>query len=834
MAQTAASQSKSDRSIPSIGLCDHCALPIKTGALRATIHGMAQRFCCYGCMVAQRIMGAPEHGVGGGAYNWHMAKMSFGWLLGGPLMGLSFVEYVGGFEGASVAEQSLVVWIVFGLATGIFLILGIPYLLTGLMALLRGRITADVLIALGASAAYGFSTYNLFTADSIEVAREHLYFDSGSMIIVLVSLGRFIEAAARRMSGQNLRELSAVQMGEAVRILSDGNEERVAASELQPGDTIRLLPGATVPADGEVLSGVSAISEALLTGEDTPVAKQVGSKVLAGTVNGNGAMMVRVSAVGADCVNAQVVKLAKQALARRSATELIVDRVAAVFVPGVMVVAGVAFWLAYREALGGAGVGGTDELVPVVEGMKRAISVLVVACPCALGLATPVAVAIAIGRATEMGMHFRSGEAVEALGRVKRMYLDKTGTLTTGRFGVTEMVVGEESRALRVPDSPDEPALRSGPSSESASGKRNSGLQAEEPTGVSALRESRALRVPESPDEPALRSGPSSESASGKRDSGSLAEERTGVSALGEEGTGVSAHQEEERWAGTPTPPVLAAVAGLEQQSEHWLAGAVLEYAKAQGVAPAVASEVVVIPGQGVRGVVGGAGWWVGAPERAGERELAPELAEALATAKQRGDAVMLAGTEREGALALISCTDTLKPNAARAISGLQTLGIELVLITGDHENRARRTAEQLGIARYHAGVKPEGKLALVEADPRPELAAMTGDGVNDGPALMRAGVGISFTGATGLARIAAGLTLAGEDLRKLPAAVVLARRTRGIIRGNLMWAFGYNLTAVGFAVAGALSPVMAAIAMLGSSAFVVRNSWRLRRFGGG
>jgi len=693
--------------------------------MRATVAGVVQNFCCYGCMLCQKIMGSPDEG---GQYGWTLAKMSLGWLLGGPVMGLSGADYLGAFEGASQSDQWMVAWIVFGLATAIFFLLGLPYLWSGLVSALRGKITADVLIAIGYASAYGFSTYSMLTAEDIELARKQMYFDSGSMIIVLVSLGKFVEAAARRRTSQGLRELSAVHMGEAIRLTANNTEERIPASDLRIGDRIRVMPGATVPADGVVESGESSISEALLTGESTPISKHAGSRVLAGTVNGEGPLVVRVDAVGSECVSARVVTLAREALVRRSPTELAVDRVATFFVPAIFLTAAIAGWLGYMAATDAIAAGTLDAATsPIIEGIQRALSVLVVSCPCALGLATPLAVAIAISRGAELGLFFRSGDAVEGLATVKRMYLDKTGTLTTGHFEVTGFT----------------PALT------------------------------------------------------------------------------------QENPAHNP----IAIAAALSASSEHWLSAAIAVHTRAQNVTPDMATQAKSRPGLGVEAAIGNTRFWLGSRELAPHATVPPEVERAAVLAAERGDAVVYVGTDRQ-VIGLFTLSDTLKPDAAKAVTGLKTLEIEPILVTGDNDSRARAAATVLGIATVHSSVRPEGKLAIIESDPNPKHAGMTGDGVNDGPALMRAGVGISFSEATGLARIAAGLTLAGGSLRKLTTAIVLARKTRRIVYGNLAWAFGYNIVAIGFAVTGHLSAVMAAFAMLGSSTFVVRNSWRLYRFG--
>lgn len=709
-----------------LGLCDHCGLPLKAGSFNAKAGGREQSFCCYGCFICQRMLG--ESGSGG-ASNFALARMALGGLLGMPLMALSVIEYVGGFaESDSLWEVALVYWIIFGLATGIVLLLGIPYLISAARSLLFGTINADVLIAIGALTAYGTSAYTfLTTEDMAELVSGHqLYFDSGAMILVLVSLGKFVEAAARKRTTSNLKVLSEVDAAEVTLIHEDESEELVKADALIPGQVIRLAPGAAVPADGEVLAGQSEIAEAMLTGEGRPVPKQVGDRVLAGTVNGAGSLDVRVSAVGADSMRARVMELAREALNRRSPAELIVDQIARYFVPAVLVIAAGAFaWHAY---FADAVIAGTR--AAITEGVRVALSVLVVACPCALGLATPLAVAIGISRAANMGMLFRSGEAIETLSKIERIYLDKTGTLTTGDFSVDDAVLvqGVERREL------------------------------------------------------------------------------------------------------------LAALLALESRSEHWLSKGLIAWASRElgdAVAEATQAENVrAVPGKGITGEVRGERWWAGNASMLEDQASLPEaLRDALESAKDKGSAIVLVGRD-DTALALIALSDTAKPNAHKAVSRLRRMGIEPVMVTGDHAAAAKDVASRLGIAKLYADTLPEQKLALIEAEANPSRVAMTGDGVNDGPALMAAGVGISFANATGLARLAAGLTLIGEDLMKLANAIPLARRTAATIRLNLLWAFIYNIGAVIVATTGYLAPSLAAFAMLMSSLFVVTNSWRLSRYG--
>ncbi len=674
---------------PSIHLCGHCGLPVAASGHQGQVAGVWQRFCCYGCYLCQRIIG--EKGESG-LTSWLLAQLGLSWFFAMDIMMIAIARYTGGFEGVEPATVRFFEWTEFGLATPIVLMLGVPYLWRSLNSLIRGSVNADVLIALGAIASYGFSTWQLFT-------QEHpiLYYDSGTMILAFVNLGRYLEAAARRRTAGGIRDLSAAELGVARRKSPSGITE-IAASELCVGDEIVLEPGATLPADGIVTRGFSQIPEALITGEERPVPKTVGDSVLAGTINGDAELDVRVTAIGSATVRARIVSLTRQALLHRTRFESAVDKLSRAFVPIVIVLAlgSWAFW-AWR---------GDPEHAPLI-----ALSVLVVACPCALGLAVPMASAMALGRAAELGILIRDGSVLENLARVRTVLFDKTGTLTQGAPSVTR-------------------------------------IDAE--AGVDASR-------------------------------------------------------------------VLALAAAVESKSEHWLGKAIVRKAGP----PGTVTDFRAFPGQGVEGRAEGKLVRVGSAAFCGAAESTNPLA----------GATEVCVSEEGRLLGRIWLEDALKSGARATVGELRDLGLNVQLVTGDGEQAARRVARETGIPEVHVRQSPQDKLKLVESLDAPKVA-MTGDGLNDGPALMAAGVGITFAEATGLARIASGLTLLGQDLSRLPLAVRLSRQMLRIMWLNLFWAFSYNAVAVGLAVAGKLAPQWAAAVMLVSSLFVIGNSWRLRDFG--
>lgn len=680
-----------DSSSSSIHLCGHCGLPVAASGHQGEVAGVWQRFCCYGCYLCQRIIG--EKGEAG-LTSWLLAQLGLSWFFAMDIMMIAIARYTGGFDGVEPSTVRFFEWTEFALATPIILMLGVPYLWRSLKSLSRGSVNADVLIALGAIASYGFSTWQLFTQDT-----PILYYDSGTMILVFVNFGRYIEAAARRRTASGIRELSSAELGKARRKVAGGITE-VDAAALAVGDEIVLEPGATLPADGVITRGHSQIPEALITGEERPVPKNVGDTVLAGTVNGDAEIEVRVTAVGTDTVRSRIVQLTRQALLKRTRFESAVDMVSRAFVPLIIVLAvGAAAYWAWRGESG--------------KGALVALSVLVVACPCALGLAVPMASALALGRAAELGILMRDGTVLENLARVKTVLFDKTGTLTQGM-----------------------PTVR---------------------------------RIEAEP--------------------------------------------------GVDASMALALAAAVESKSEHWLGKAIVRHAGALPQAQAV-SEFRALPGLGVEGRVDGKWTRVGSAAFCGTEESAATDIATEVCISQEGKL-----------LARLWLEDALKSAARTTVDELRDMGLDVRLVTGDGEQAAKRIASQTGIREVHFRQTPQDKLNLVEKLGAPAVA-MTGDGLNDGPALMAAGVGITFAEATGLARIASGLTLIGQDLTRLPLAVRLARRTLVIMWLNLFWAFSYNAAAVALAVAGRLEPWHAALAMLVSSLFVIGNSWRLREFG--
>ncbi|MCM6764226.1 heavy metal translocating P-type ATPase [Rathayibacter sp. ZW T2_19] len=597
-----------------------------------------------------------------------------------------------------------------------------PFHRNAVRALRHGSTTMDTLISLGVLAAFGWSLYALFLGDAgrpgmsmpfellgSRAGHDEIYLEVAAAVPVLVLAGRYLEARSKRDAGAALRALLDLGAKDAVRLTAEGAEERVSAAALAIGDRIRVRPGEVVAADGTVLEGSSAVDASMLTGESVPVEVGPGSVLAGGVLNAHGVLTVRVDRVGSDTVLARMGRLVSDAQAGKARIQRLADRVSSVFVPVVVVLALATLvgWLLTGAELAAA--------------VSPAVAVLVVACPCALGLATPTAVLVGTGRGSQLGILIRGPEVLESSRRIDTVVFDKTGTLTTGAFEVVDASGDEALRML-------------------AAVERGS----EHPLAAAIVRgaEQRGLVVPE---------------ASGFRASA---------------GFGVRARVEGR----------LVVAGRLRWLEEQW------------GFAPgALAEQAERAAGSG--GTVVGVGW---------DGEL-------------RGLAVL---------------RDEPRAEASRAVASLRRRGLRVLLLTGDNPRAAAAVASVVGIDEVIAEVLPEEKLAVVERlRSEGRSVALVGDGVNDAAALAAADLGIAMGAGTDAAIEASDITLVGDDLARVPDALRLGRRTLGVIRGNLFWAFAYNVAAIPLAMAGLLGPLVAGAAMAFSSVFVVLNSLRLRAF---
>jgi Cu+-exporting ATPase len=557
--------------------------------------------------------------------------------------------------------------------------------------------TMDTLVSLGTTAAWTWSVVSLVRGEG------HVYFEVAAVVTTFLLFGRYAEARSKRRAGEALRALMQLAARQ-VAVLRDGTEVLVPVEELRVGARFVVRPGEQVATDGVVLEGSSAVDRSLLTGESVPQDVGPGDEVVGSALNASGRLVVRATRVGSDTQLAQIARLVAAAQRGKAPVERLADRVSAVFVPAVLAIA-LSTLAAWLVTTGDA-----------TAAFTAAVSVLVIACPCALGLATPTALMVGTGRGAQLGIVIRGPEVLESTRRVDTIVLDKTGTVTTGRMSV-------------VRTDPDDPQL-------------------------------------------------------------------------------------------------LRLAAAVESASEHPVARAITAAARTRSGVPAVTA-FESLPGLGARGTVEGHEVLVGRPDVFGS--LPDGVRRAVAAASDGTPVVVGWDGEARG---VVVVADTVKPTSASAVGELRRLGLRAVLLTGDHEAAARRVADLVGIDTVVAGVLPDAKVATVaRLQEEGRVVAMAGDGVNDAAALAQADLGLAMGTGTDVAISASDLTLVDGDLGGAVTAIRLARRTLGTIRGNLFWAFAYNVAAIPLAAAGLLNPMVAGGAMACSSLFVVGNSLRLRHF---
>jgi Cu+-exporting ATPase len=573
-------------------------------------------------------------------------------------------------------------WVAFALTTPVVLWAGLPFHRAAWRSLRHGTATMDTLVSIGTLAAWAWSTAALVRGDG------ELYFEVAAVVTTLILAGRYLEGRAKRRAGAALRAL--LELGaKDVTVVEDGRRRRAPVSELVPGSRFLVMPGEKVATDGVVLEGHSAIDQSLLTGETTPLEVGPGDSVTGATVNAGGTLTVRATAVGADTALARISGLVTEAQSGKADVQRLADRVSAVFVPIVILLSAATFagWMLTGSSASFA--------------FEAAVSVLIVACPCALGLATPTALLVGTGRGAQLGVLIRGPEVLEQTRRATVVMLDKTGTVTQGRMTAREV-------------------------------------------RTSSLDEAELLRL-----------------------AGAV--------------------------AAANDHPVSSAIAALAHRRLGELPRAV---------------DVQATPGVGVRGAVDG---------------HTVEI--------HRGDAATAILVDGVPAGEIV-VADTVKPTSRAAVDELRALGLTPVLVTGDGDAQARAVAAEVGIDRVVSGVLPGDKAAEVRRlQASGEVVAMVGDGVNDAPALAQADLGMAMGTGTDVAIETSDITLVTGDLRAAADAVRLARRTLTVIRGNLFWAFAYNVALIPPAMAGRLNPILAGAAMACSSLFVVSNSLRLRRF---
>ncbi|CQD04862.1 TPA: cadmium-translocating P-type ATPase [Corynebacterium striatum] len=613
-------------------------------------------------------------------------------------------------------------WAAAILATIVYIFGGAPFHEATWANLKHGSFTMDTLITMGTTAAYFWSLYAMFFGHaghpgmkmhmelvSNNAEMDHIYLESVGMVITFLLLGRWFEVKAKGQSSEALRTLLGMGAKDAT-LLVDGAEKRVPIKDLKVGDVFVVRPGEKIATDGVVNAGASAVDESMLTGESVPVEVKEGDHVTGATINSSGRLEVRATKVGADTTLAQMAKLVTEAQASKAPVQRLVDKIAQVFIPIVIAIS-VLTLIAHLI------IGGTAATAPA---FVAAVAVLIIACPCAMGLATPTAILVGTGRGAQLGLLIKGPEILESTKQVDTIVMDKTGTITEGKMSVADIHAAQTS---------DQDATQ-----------------------------------------------------------------------------------------------VLKLAAAVEAGSEHPIAKAIVH--AASDVTPA--SDFVSVAGRGVEGTVEGQRIRVGRVEG----ELG-SLSEAFRAAEAEGG-TPVAVYAADALIGIIDVRDTVKESSAAAVAQLKELGLVPHLLTGDNESAAQAVAQAVGIdpENVTAGVLPEEKVDVVKQLQSSGCnVAMVGDGVNDAAALAQADLGLAMGAGTDVAIEASDITLMNDDLRSAADAIRLSRRTLRIIKGNLFWAFAYNVILIPVAAIGLLNPLFAGIAMAFSSVFVVSNSLRLRTF---
>ncbi|WP_029118558.1 MULTISPECIES: heavy metal translocating P-type ATPase [unclassified Mycobacterium] len=610
-------------------------------------------------------------------------------------------------------------WVLTALALPVVTWAAWPFHRVALRNARNRAVSMETLISVGVSAATVWSLYTVFFGHHATeatgiwqalVGSDAIYFEVAAGVTVFVLAGRYFEARAKSKAGSALRALAALSAKNVTILLADGTEMVIPAEELAEQQKFVVRPGQTIAADGLVVEGSAAVDTSVMTGEAKPVRATPGSSVIGGTIVLDGRLIVEAAAVGADTQFAGMVRLVEEAQAQKAESQRLADRIASVFVPCV-------FAIAALTALGWTLAGAGPDKV-----FASALAVLVIACPCALGLATPTAMMVASGRGAQLGIFLKGHRSLEAIRAVDTVVFDKTGTLTTGHLAVTAVTAAD----------------------------------------------------------------------------------------------------------GWKSDDVLALAAAVESASEHAVAVAITTSAPEH-------AEVVdfqAVPGRGVVGTVGEREVRIGKPSWAAGRAAVPAvLSEARRGAESRGETVVFVAVDDElcGAIAV---ADAVRESAAGAIAALHERGLKTILLTGDNPAAAAAVGAAVGIDDVIADVLPDGKVDVIQQlRDRGRMVAMVGDGINDGPALACADLGLAIGRGTDVAIGAADIILVRDSLDSVPQALDLAKATMRTIQMNLVWAFGYNIAAIPVAAAGLLNPLIAGAAMAFSSFFVVSNSLRLRNF---
>jgi Cu+-exporting ATPase len=621
------------------------------------------------------------------------------------------------------------------LTTPVWAIVGWEFHRGAIKSLRHGSANMDTLVSLGSTAAYTLSVVATFFPQLVGPVT---FYDTTALIVTLIFLGKYLEARAKGQTTDAIRKLIGLQ-ARIAHVVREGHEVEIRIEQVQVGDELIVRPGEKIPVDGTVLSGISSIDESMISGESIPVEKVEGESLIGATVNQRGLLRMRATKVGADTVLANIIRMVEQAQGSKAPIQRLADTISSIFVPVVLVIAACTFiaWAIIGHVTTASAVGMMGASNPWIVAIVAAVAVLVVACPCALGLATPTAIMVGTGKGAEQGILIKGGESLERIHAVRAVLLDKTGTITKGKPEMTDVI------------------------------------------SLSNIQ----------------------------------------------------------------TDDMLRLVAEAEQGSEHPLAAAIVEGAKARELVPGVIPEHVrAIAGRGLEATVEGHAVLIGTRRLLSERSIRYDiLEEQLVALEQQGKTTIIVVID--GTVAgLVGVADTVKVGSEEAIKQLHAQGLTVWIITGDNQRAAQAIAAQVGISAEHvlAEVLPEDKAYQVKRlQEQGLIVAFVGDGINDAPALVQADAGIAMGTGTDIAMEASDITLVKGNLKSVATALALSRATMRTIKQNLFWAFAYNVILIPIAILSPVipflqenAPIFAAAAMALSSVTVVSNSLRLRRFG--
>ena len=622
-----------------------------------------------------------------------------------------------GFLPKAITELSWLSYVLWALATPVQFYVGWQYYINGYKSIRNGSANMDVLVALGSSAAYLYSI-----PITLGLIPGHVYFETSAMIITLVKLGKFFEAKAKGGASGAIRKLMDLRPRKAY-IVRDGIEVEIPVDEVEIGDLVLVHPGEKIPVDGVVVDGHSSVDESMLTGESLPVEKTSGAEVIGGTINKLGLLKFEATRIGKDTALAQIIKLVEEAQASKAPIQNLADKISAIFVPVVIGVAAITFIVWYFLVP----LSDTATVSLFTRALINTVAVLVIACPCAMGLATPTAVMVGTGKGAELGILIKKSESLERAGQITMVVLDKTGTITRGQPAVTKIHLNDSS-----------------------------------------LSEDDLIRI----------------------------------------------------------------AASAEKGSEHPLGEAITAEAHARQLTLSEPLGFSAIAGLGIRAEVNGQQVLVGNRRLMFDQEIeTTQLDQVVLEMELRANTALLVAINDRLA-GVIGVADTVKEGSLEAIATLHRMGLNVAMMTGDNKRTAEAIAEQVGVDTVLSEVLPGEKAVQVKRlQNEGQVVAMVGDGINDAPALAQADIGIAIGTGTDVAMASAPVVLISGDLRGVPKAIALSRRTLKAIKQNLFWAFIYNIILIPAAALGFLNPMLAAGTMSFSSVFVVTNSLRLRRF---